>query len=80
MKMPVKPEPYPTEMCCMSGCAVCIIDVYQEEFENYLKEKEKYIAYCKENGLEIPDIMLKQEKPDIDPSLVAFKEMEKKMG
>jgi hypothetical protein len=22
MKMPVKPEPYPTEMCCMSGCAV----------------------------------------------------------
>lgn len=32
---PLAPEPPLPSDCCGSGCAVCVLDAYQEELEDY---------------------------------------------
>ncbi|ORZ20744.1 oxidoreductase-like protein [Absidia repens] len=34
-KIPLPEKPPPPENCCMSGCAYCVYDIYQEDMESY---------------------------------------------
>ncbi|KAJ3286386.1 hypothetical protein HDU79_006544 [Rhizoclosmatium sp. JEL0117] len=58
------PTPPGSEDCCMSGCAHCVWDMYNEEVE-------QYNAAAVERGLPLVD-------PNaIDPSVQAFRDMER---
>ncbi|KAI8459884.1 hypothetical protein BY996DRAFT_6409829 [Phakopsora pachyrhizi] len=37
----IEPQPPGPEDCCMSGCEVCVYEVYQSELEEYLRKKEQ---------------------------------------
>jgi len=71
----------------MSGCAVCVWDMYQEELDHYLKEKKKRKQQFqnqnqKQDRLEPNEIEEDKDREDIvemDPSIKAFMELEKKI-
>ncbi|KAI9299087.1 hypothetical protein K502DRAFT_322508 [Neoconidiobolus thromboides FSU 785] len=77
IKLPSKPEPPPPELCCMSGCAICVLDVYQQDLDAYNELKKKYINQLKERGMSIPEDLKVEEKGD--PGMDAFMMMEKRL-
>ena len=42
--MPEEPESPNSEECCMSGCRVCVYDLYEQNVEKYEKELVKWKA------------------------------------
>lgn len=48
---PVPPEkPLPTD-CCGSGCAVCVLDAYQEELDDYEARLAAWLARHPDDGV-----------------------------
>ncbi|KAI8869544.1 hypothetical protein GQ42DRAFT_115058, partial [Ramicandelaber brevisporus] len=45
--LPKVPEPPPQDLCCMSGCARCVWDLYNDEITEYEEKvnrlKESYM-------------------------------------
>lgn len=78
LKKPVAPS---SEECCMSGCAVCVWDLYEESFQEYKSKNnilQNAIAQLQDGSC--PLIMEKDdEKEEIDPSIKAFRDMERKL-
>ncbi|KAI8092524.1 oxidoreductase-like protein [Halteromyces radiatus] len=98
-RIPLPQKPPPPENCCMSGCAYCVYDIYQEEMETYKQQmnalRQKYAAA----GVDLPDelqpktkttlqgnnaqpgqqVTDEEEDDDMDPTMRAFLEMEKKL-
>ncbi|KAI8804562.1 oxidoreductase-like protein [Cladochytrium replicatum] len=73
--------PSPPTDCCMSGCVHCIWDIYQEDMDNYRKERDRRkrssgvtsgADYGSNDGL--PD-----RGVAIDPGMKAFLELERKL-
>ncbi|KAJ3255572.1 hypothetical protein HK103_006208 [Boothiomyces macroporosus] len=70
-----KPSP-PTEMdCCMSGCATCVWDVYQDEFDEYTNMKRSITEKKKEFGVVLD--FIPDESVEMDPSIKAFRDLER---
>ncbi|KAJ3345260.1 Tropomodulin-2 [Kappamyces sp. JEL0680] len=76
-----KPMAPSAEACCMSGCAVCVWDVYSDEFDKYKAEKSKLTrAKALLLGLDsVQDAAAESDSEvmeEMDPSIKAFREME----
>ncbi|KAJ9065767.1 hypothetical protein DSO57_1016165 [Entomophthora muscae] len=54
IKLPPFPEPPPPDLCCMSGCAVCVLDVYGQELDAYLAAREKLKEQLISRNIPIP--------------------------
>ncbi|KAF8180436.1 hypothetical protein BJ912DRAFT_855169 [Pholiota molesta] len=89
-KRPEEPKPPADDECCMSGCAVCVYDLYEESLEAY---KEAVAALrASLTGLHIPEeewpaqIRPKDAASDTergprkDAILNAFEEMERQLA
>ncbi|KAF9124383.1 hypothetical protein BGW39_008244 [Mortierella sp. 14UC] len=53
-KIPVKPSPPGAEDCCMSGCAYCIYDLYEEDRQEYKGKLSKVLDEISKAGLPPP--------------------------
>ncbi|KAF9094972.1 hypothetical protein BGX29_009233 [Mortierella sp. GBA35] len=52
--IPVKPSPPGAEDCCMSGCAHCIYDIYEEDRQEYKTRLAKILHEIAKAGLPPP--------------------------
>uniref|UniRef100_A0A8H7XP94 Oxidoreductase-like domain-containing protein n=1 Tax=Psilocybe cubensis TaxID=181762 RepID=A0A8H7XP94_PSICU len=85
--VPEEPKPPADDECCMSGCAVCVYDLYEESLEAY----HGAIAQLRDNltAKNIPEsdwpLHIRNKKLDIrvekrkDTILSAFEEMERNL-
>ncbi|KAG0225965.1 hypothetical protein BGW42_003982 [Actinomortierella wolfii] len=87
-KIPVKPTPPGAEDCCMSGCAVCVYDVYEEDRQAYKESIAAVLKQLEAAGIPPPPELAgkhSQNTPeedkddDMDPSMKAFLELERKL-
>ncbi|KAF9339461.1 hypothetical protein BGZ91_005830 [Linnemannia elongata] len=53
-KVPIKPLPPGAEDCCMSGCAHCIYDLYEEDRQEYKAKLAKVLDEISKAGLPPP--------------------------
>ncbi|KAF9903954.1 hypothetical protein EC991_003172 [Linnemannia zychae] len=53
-RIPVKPSPPGAEDCCMSGCAHCIYDIYEEDRQEYKSRLAKVLDEISKAGLPPP--------------------------
>ena len=75
-----KPLPPEDGNCCMSGCAVCVWDLYSDEFDEYTAKKRKLKA-----ALALKSNAPLKEEPEespaqIDPSIQAFRDLERQLA
>ncbi|KAG9065346.1 hypothetical protein KI688_002671 [Linnemannia hyalina] len=94
-KVPVKPSPPGAEDCCMSGCAHCIYDIYEEDRQEYKAKLAKVLDEISKAGIPPPPNIKKgkggggastgnaqsanDEEDDMDPGMKAFLELERKL-
>ncbi|KAF9420305.1 hypothetical protein BGZ94_009162 [Podila epigama] len=92
-KVPRKPTPPGAEDCCMSGCAYCIYDIYEEDRQAYKESLAKVLEDIQKAGLPPPpsDIVpnaggggstagnSNNDDDDMDPGMKAFFELERKL-
>ncbi|KAJ3191709.1 hypothetical protein HK101_007481 [Irineochytrium annulatum] len=71
---PPPPAPGP-EDCCMGGCAHCVWDIYEDEFNEWKKRRRKAKGEVKAVE-DYPDAMMAA----IDPSIKALRDMERLFG
>ncbi|EEB94307.1 hypothetical protein MPER_06896 [Moniliophthora perniciosa FA553] len=80
--IPVKPKEPASDECCMSGCAVCVYDLYDESLAAYRESVDKVKATLRKMGVpeeEWPASLgpeVKGTRRD-NPTLSAFEEMER---
>ncbi|KAG9094447.1 hypothetical protein FRC06_010800 [Ceratobasidium sp. 370] len=92
VKIPQKPRPPESDECCMSGCAVCVYDLYLSALDDYKQSLLDARSQLESRSVpfsEWPD-NVRQAKPqqeeqsldglDLDPSMKAFLMLEKKIG
>ncbi|KAK3811188.1 MAG: oxidoreductase-like protein [Benniella sp.] len=91
--IPVKPTPPGAEDCCMSGCAHCIYDIYEEDRQEYKQKLAKVLEEIEKAGLPPPPNVStgsdgsnsadgnksNEDDSDMDPSMKAFLELERKL-
>ncbi|GAN10968.1 conserved hypothetical protein [Mucor ambiguus] len=83
IELPEKPDP--PENCCMSGCAHCVWDMYQEDMEAYAARKKEINNQFLHAGEPLPRELDPSNAVDdaveeMDPTMKAFLEMEKKLN
>ncbi|KAF9320291.1 hypothetical protein BG003_006681 [Podila horticola] len=88
-EIPVKPTPPGAEDCCMSGCAVCVYDIYEDDRQEYKKALAKVLKNIQKAGLPHPppDVVPAsgaqggdaKDDDDMDPGMKAFLELERKL-
>ncbi|RIA97810.1 oxidoreductase-like protein [Glomus cerebriforme] len=80
--IPRKPE-FP-DNCCMSGCAHCVLDIYQEELDEWKIKTNNIKNRLLKEGKPLPNILIKSSElhsnDDIDPGMKAFLELEKSLA
>ncbi|KAF8985557.1 hypothetical protein BGZ46_003563 [Entomortierella lignicola] len=84
--IPVKPTPPGPEDCCMSGCAHCIYDIYEEDRQHYKQQLAKVLGEIEKAGLPPPQnlpvssvTVNNDGDSDMNPSMKAFLELERKL-
>ncbi|KAF8933808.1 oxidoreductase-like protein [Dissophora ornata] len=85
--VPIKPAPPGAEDCCMSGCAHCIYDIYEEDRQDYKRRLAKVLKEIGNAGLPPPPSVAasnggggsKNDDDDMDPGMKAFLELERKL-
>ncbi|KAG0292182.1 hypothetical protein BGZ98_002683 [Dissophora globulifera] len=88
--IPIKPTPPGAEDCCMSGCAHCVYDIYEEDRQDYKRELSAILKAIETAGLSPPPANIiggatasgqagKGADDDMDPSMKAFLELERKL-
>ncbi|KAF9290170.1 hypothetical protein BGZ68_007754 [Mortierella alpina] len=89
--IPVKPTPPGSEDCCMSGCAHCIYDIYEEDRQEYKRKLAIVLKDIEKAGLPPPPNIVtkssttadgspaKDDDDDMDPGMKAFLELERKL-
>ncbi|GJE86603.1 oxidoreductase-like domain-containing protein [Phanerochaete sordida] len=86
--IPEEPKPPGPDECCMSGCAICVQDLYIEALDEYKKATDSVRASL--NALHIPEDRWPPEiqttgssqkaKPKLSPVYDAFAELERKLA
>ncbi|KAG8981390.1 hypothetical protein FRB90_007289 [Tulasnella sp. 427] len=93
VRMPEKPSPPGPEDCCMSGCAVCVHDLYVEALRDYkaslrsirdnLETKAVHQSLWPKEIIELSSNAEAQEEDvedaDLDPATRAFMQMEREL-
>ncbi|KAK7034670.1 hypothetical protein VNI00_012312 [Paramarasmius palmivorus] len=81
--IPVKPKEPASDECCMSGCAVCVYDLYDESLQAYHESVVKLKATLTNMGVSEAEWPVglrsgdeKERKRD-NPTMSAFEEMER---
>ncbi|OSD08206.1 hypothetical protein PYCCODRAFT_1402464 [Trametes coccinea BRFM310] len=85
--IPDPPKPPADDECCMSGCAVCVYDLYDEARHDYIQAVDNIRANLDKMGVPEdewpPDIRRKQPPPEPsarpDVILSAFEQLEKQL-
>ncbi|CDS11151.1 hypothetical protein LRAMOSA03414 [Lichtheimia ramosa] len=84
IELPEKPPPPDT--CCMSGCAVCVWDLYEEDMQEYQAKKQEIRDMFEEAGEPLPASLKRSNKSvieemedEMDPTMKAFRAMERKL-
>ncbi|KAG9125734.1 hypothetical protein FRC07_006419 [Ceratobasidium sp. 392] len=92
VKIPPRPKPPESDECCMSGCVVCVYDLYLSALEDYKQSLTSARSLLESRFVplsEWPDEVREaqpqgDEQPldslDLDPSMKAFLILEKKLG
>ncbi|KAB5589624.1 Oxidoreductase-like protein, amino-terminal protein [Ceratobasidium theobromae] len=93
VRIPQRPKPPESDECCMSGCAVCVYDLYLSSLDDYKQDLVAARARLRELSVPVgqwPEEMRKGEKEapaddpldslHLDPSMKAFLILEKKLG
>ncbi|KIY71955.1 hypothetical protein CYLTODRAFT_344983 [Cylindrobasidium torrendii FP15055 ss-10] len=82
--VPEKPAEPASDECCMSGCAICVYDLYEESLDAY---KEKVTALRNQlTTMAVPatewpeSIRGEEKKPAKSPMLNALEELERKIA
>ncbi|KAI0827117.1 hypothetical protein BC628DRAFT_1371007 [Trametes gibbosa] len=83
--IPEPPKPPAEDECCMSGCAVCVYDLYDEARQDYLKALDKVRANLTQMGVsedKWPSDIQRKQRPSEPPKrsdviLSAFEQFEK---
>ena len=82
IELPEKPES--PENCCMSGCAHCVWDMYQEDIEDYAMRRKDIKKKFLDAGESLPRELDSSTTVDVveemDPTMKVFLEMEKKLN
>ncbi|KAG9119369.1 hypothetical protein FRC07_005625 [Ceratobasidium sp. 392] len=92
VRIPQKPKPPESDECCMSGCAVCVYDLYLSSLEDHKLSLLSARTQLESRSVplsEWPD-EVREAQPqgdgqpldslDLDPSMKAFLILEKKLG
>ncbi|EKM78410.1 hypothetical protein AGABI1DRAFT_114696 [Agaricus bisporus var. burnettii JB137-S8] len=81
--VPIQPLPPHSDECCMSGCAVCVYDLYEESLEAYnesLDTLRKQLTEMNVPEYEWPKhIQTHQLKKSTNVVMNAFEEMERRL-
>ncbi|KAI7906458.1 oxidoreductase-like protein [Cokeromyces recurvatus] len=81
IELPEKPNA--PDNCCMSGCAHCVWDIYQEDMDEYIQKKKGLRNKFIEAGETLPKELESTNNIDVmdemDPTMKAFLEMERKL-
>ncbi|KAG0005440.1 hypothetical protein BGZ65_011127 [Modicella reniformis] len=93
--IPVKATPPGAEDCCMSGCAHCVYDIYEEDRQEYKRKLAKVLEEIEKAGLPPPPNVatsgssssdgstggkgMDDDDSDMDPGMKAFLELERKL-
>ncbi|RKP00675.1 hypothetical protein CXG81DRAFT_19401 [Caulochytrium protostelioides] len=93
---PTLMPPEPPTNCCMSGCAHCVWDIYQDEMDEYLKQREQRqltagnggsggSSNSNDHGHGLPGggdggAASPDPEAEIDPGIKAFRELEKRLN
>ncbi|CAE6504127.1 unnamed protein product [Rhizoctonia solani] len=67
IKIPRKPKPPESDECCMSGCAVCVYDLYLDSLNTYKQEAKTARTHLREKSIPVtewPDDLQEQERKD----------------
>ncbi|KAF8526603.1 oxidoreductase-like protein [Hysterangium stoloniferum] len=87
--IPQKPKPPESDECCMSGCAICVYDLYLGSLETYREELASMRATLQRQNVPVSEwpeeIRAGNNRPDdgqdpsveLDVSLSAFAQLEK---
>ncbi|KAI0070537.1 hypothetical protein K474DRAFT_1608515 [Panus rudis PR-1116 ss-1] len=83
--IPERPKPPEPDECCMSGCAVCVYDLYNEALEEYRKAVDSLRTTL--DQLHVPkhdwpkEIRSVEESKEVkkDVTLSAFEELERQL-
>ncbi|XP_006455244.1 hypothetical protein AGABI2DRAFT_194881 [Agaricus bisporus var. bisporus H97] len=81
--VPIQPLPPHSDECCMSGCAVCVYDLYEESLEAYnqsLETLRKQLTEMNVPEYEWPtNIQTHHTKKSTNVVMNAFEEMERRL-
>ncbi|KAJ1975204.1 DNA primase large subunit Spp2, partial [Dimargaris verticillata] len=61
-ELPTKPDPPSDDMCCMSGCARCVWDIYNEELFEFETQVNKIREACQAANVPLPPAVLALEQ------------------
>ncbi|CAE6486859.1 unnamed protein product [Rhizoctonia solani] len=67
VKIPQKPKPPESDECCMSGCAVCVYDLYLSALDDYKTEARVVRGQLRERSVSVdkwPEDLQEQERKD----------------
>ncbi|KAJ1301895.1 hypothetical protein OPQ81_000735 [Rhizoctonia solani] len=67
IKIPSRPKPPESDECCMSGCAVCVYDLYLSSLDDYKKEARTVRSQLKERAIPVdewPEDLQEQDRKD----------------
>ncbi|CAG8601770.1 1523_t:CDS:2, partial [Dentiscutata heterogama] len=78
----IPPKPVFPDNCCMSGCAHCVLDIYQDDLKEWKEKTDRIRKRLLNEGEPLPPILndSAKEADDIDPGIKAFLELEKKLA
>ncbi|KAJ1974621.1 hypothetical protein H4R35_003525 [Dimargaris xerosporica] len=60
--LPAKPDPPSDDMCCMSGCARCVWDIYNEELFEFEAQVKRIREACQAANVPLPPAVLALEQ------------------
>lgn len=73
--------PEAPDTCCGSGCAHCVWDTYEDTWEEFRERKDELKAELRRRGIPLPkEKPGAAEKAEIDPSLKALRDMERRLN
>ncbi|KAJ2778490.1 hypothetical protein H4R18_004561 [Coemansia javaensis] len=79
--LPPKPEAPSNDDCCMSGCELCVWDLYDQDMREYQRQAVAAREALEAQGRPVPRQLRPEHLRDsVDPAMRAFLDMEREMA